>query len=128
MSKFAVVALSETLYHELTQDGTKIGVSVLCPELINTGIGRSDRNRPSHLKRDEDHQDPGRDMVEGAIRELTPTGLDPSEMANRVVDAIREGLFYILSEPGGSWRKACESRLEDVRLTRNPTLQITAAN
>jgi hypothetical protein len=49
-------------------------------------------------------------------------------MANRVVDAIREERFYILSEAGGAWRKACESRLEDVRLGRNPTFQITGAN
>ena len=35
-----------TLYLELTQMGTKIGVTALCPELISTGIGESQRNRP----------------------------------------------------------------------------------
>ena len=42
-------------------------------------------------------------------------------MADRVVDAIRENRFYILSEEGGSWRDACNRRLEDIRLGRNPS-------
>jgi len=128
MSKHAVVSLSETLYLELQQEGAPIGVSVLCPELINTGIGRSERNRPHHLKRGDLPADPGRDLVEGAIRELVTTGLDPSVMADRVVDAIREDRFYILSEEGGSWHQACLTRLEDIRKGRNPTPQITGGN
>jgi NAD(P)-dependent dehydrogenase (short-subunit alcohol dehydrogenase family) len=128
MSKHAVVALSESLYHELSAEEAPVGVSILCPELINTGIGRSDRNRPAHLKREEGDENPARQLVEGAIRELVPTGLNPSEMADRVVNAIREDRFYILSKEGGTWRKACETRLEDVRLGRNPTLQISGGN
>ena len=127
MSKHAVMALSESLYHEMVQAETQVGVSVLCPELIHTAIARSERNRPHHLKRD-DRVDPQREVVEGAIRELIHTGLDPSVMADRVVDAMRENRFYILSEEGGSWRQACEERLEDIRLQRNPTLSITANN
>ena len=128
MSKHAVLALSESLYHELAQEEAAVGVSVLCPELINTGIGRSERNRPHHLKRDETGAEPGREAVEGALRELITTGLDPSEMAERVVEAIREDRFYILSEKGGNWRQACEQRLEDIRLARNPVLHITGVN
>lgn len=55
------------------------------------------------------------------IRQVIPTGLDPKVMADRVVDAIRENRFYILSEEGGSWRDACNRRLEDIRLGRNPS-------
>ena len=36
-------------------------------------------------------------------------------MAERVVNAIRENRFYILSEAGGTWRRACEARLENIR-------------
>lgn len=128
MSKHAVVALSETLYLELEAEEAPIGVTVLCPELVNTGIGRSERNRPLHLKRGELDADPGRDLIESAIRELLPTGLQPRVMAERVVQAIRDDRFYILSEEGGSWRRACETRLDDIRLGRNPTMQIPAGN
>ena len=42
-------------------------------------------------------------------------------MAERVVAAIHEGQLYVLSEEGGVWRQACDARLEDLRLARNPT-------
>ncbi len=128
MSKHAVVALSETLYLELEMEEAPIGVSVLCPEIINTGIGRSERNRPLHLKRGDVDADPERDLIETAMRDLMPTGLDPSAMADRVVEAIRHSRFYIFSEEGGSWARACATRLEDIRLGRNPTMNIAAGN
>ena len=42
--KFAVVGLSESLRLDLAADG--IGVSVLCPGVVETRIGESERNRP----------------------------------------------------------------------------------
>jgi NAD(P)-dependent dehydrogenase (short-subunit alcohol dehydrogenase family) len=120
LSKHAVLSLSETLYHELTQRGAKVGVSALCPELVATRIGEAGRNRPAHLGR-EPGASPERDMVEGAIRALTPRGAPPSLMADRVVDAIRERRFYVLAEGDDLWRKACETRLDDIRAGRNPT-------
>src|ERR1043165_3659416 len=47
MSKYAAVSLSEALEHDL--EGTKVGVSVLCPGPINTNIARGARNRPEHM-------------------------------------------------------------------------------
>ena len=43
-SKFAVVGMSEGLAAQLKPFG--IGVSVLCPGFVRTGIGESGRNRP----------------------------------------------------------------------------------
>jgi NAD(P)-dependent dehydrogenase (short-subunit alcohol dehydrogenase family) len=128
MSKHAALALSECLYHELAGQETPVGVSVLCPEIINTGIGRSERNRPPHLKREPEEVGPGGELIEGVLRETIGNGLDPSVMAERVVDGIRSGRFYLLSEEGGSWRRSCETRLEDIRLARNPTLAMLASN
>ena len=45
-SKHAVVALSETLHHELAMTAPHVKVSVLCPGWVNTRIGESGRNRP----------------------------------------------------------------------------------
>jgi NAD(P)-dependent dehydrogenase (short-subunit alcohol dehydrogenase family) len=118
MSKHAVVSLSETLYLEL-QDGP-IGVSVLCPEVISTRIGRSGRNRPPHLKRGEE-EEPTTVLVESSLAAAVDQGLDPSVMADRVVTGIHEEQLYILSEEGGAWRDVCNARLDDIRLARNPT-------
>jgi short-subunit dehydrogenase len=120
MSKHAVLAYSECLYHELAMKGGKIGVSVLCPELIATRIGESERNRPTDLDgADTRPSSPERQLVEKAIREGTAAGLSPSLMADRVVVAIREQRFYILADD--AWRDCCNTRLDDIREGRNPT-------
>ncbi|MGW3471709.1 SDR family NAD(P)-dependent oxidoreductase [Saccharopolyspora sp. NPDC000995] len=46
VSKFGVVALTETLAAELEQDGSKVGATVLCPSTVLTNVGSSTRNRP----------------------------------------------------------------------------------
>jgi hypothetical protein len=43
-------------------------------------------------------------------------------MAGRVVEAIRAKRFYILAEDG--WRDSCNTRLDDIRAGRNPTLAV----
>ncbi len=50
VAKHGVVSLSETLYYELAQRGTQVGVSVLCPGFVNTDIMTGDRNRPAELQ------------------------------------------------------------------------------
>jgi NAD(P)-dependent dehydrogenase (short-subunit alcohol dehydrogenase family) len=37
-AKHAIVALSESLYHELAMIGAPVGVSVLCPGMVRTRI------------------------------------------------------------------------------------------
>jgi NAD(P)-dependent dehydrogenase (short-subunit alcohol dehydrogenase family) len=123
-SKHAVLALSETLYLELRGRGAPIGVSALCPEAVATGIAHSERVRPPHLRRKAGEADaPEFALVEGAIRQAIARGLSPEAIAARTVRAIREDRFYILpdDEP---WLAACRSRLEDIRLGRNPTLAV----
>jgi NAD(P)-dependent dehydrogenase (short-subunit alcohol dehydrogenase family) len=48
-SKHAVVAITECLHHELRGQNAPIGVSVLCPAFVDTGISNSERNRPAEL-------------------------------------------------------------------------------
>jgi short-subunit dehydrogenase len=120
MSKHAVLAYSECLYHELAMKGGKVGVSVLCPELIATKIAEGGRNRPQDLAAgDTGSVSPERELVEKAIREGTASGLPPSAMAERVVRAIQEDRFYILAED--AWRDCCNTRMDDIRAGRNPT-------
>jgi NAD(P)-dependent dehydrogenase (short-subunit alcohol dehydrogenase family) len=120
MTKHAVLALSESLYHELSFHAPNIGVSVLCPEAINTGIGNSERNRPANYSSAGDIVETDeRAMVSQALSDSTAAGIGPDVMAQRVLDAIVENRFYILSDE--AWRTAANIRLDDVREGRNPT-------
>src|SRR4051795_3514185 len=50
VTKHAVVSLSETLYHDLRERNSRVGVSVLCPAYVPTGIADSERNRPAGIE------------------------------------------------------------------------------
>jgi len=120
MTKHAVLAVSESLYHELAFHVPNVKVSVLCPEAINTGIAAAERNRPEQYRRDGDIVESGeRSLVMGALADSVAAGIGPEVMAQRVLEAIRQGQFYILSED--AWRQAAHTRLDDIRAGRNPT-------
>jgi NAD(P)-dependent dehydrogenase (short-subunit alcohol dehydrogenase family) len=88
MSKYAVMSLSEALEHEL--EGSKVGVSVLCPGPIATNIARGARNRPEHMGGPQVRAGDERVLAE----RLAKTGIDPKIVGERVVDAIRTKTFY----------------------------------
>lgn len=88
-TKHAVVGLSEVLYQELS--GTGVGVSVLCPGLIDTKIFESERNRPA----DGGPTDYGA-IGAGARKSIAETGHSPKDVALKVVEAIREERMHIL--------------------------------
>jgi len=86
-TKFAVVGLSEALLLEVAHEG--VGVSVLCPGLVNTNlITQSFAVRPDALDSGIDHQQPAPDVA---------SGIDPRAVGEQVVDAVREGGFYIIT-------------------------------
>ena len=49
VSKFAAMAATECLAHDLASVGAPIKVSAVCPGLVDTAISRSRRNRPAAL-------------------------------------------------------------------------------
>jgi NAD(P)-dependent dehydrogenase (short-subunit alcohol dehydrogenase family) len=108
-SKFGVVALSETLSHELRMAGSKIGVSVLCPGLVKTQILEADRNRPAGRLSD-DALPVG--MTREVMRTVMAMGIPAEKVADDVFDAIREQRFYILPHP--EFRATVEKRAETI--------------
>jgi NAD(P)-dependent dehydrogenase (short-subunit alcohol dehydrogenase family) len=94
-SKFAVVAISETLAAELS--GTDVGVSVLCPGFVRTNIFTSQRNRPAHLRNDAPKVEAR--ATNRRLLEQQPDAMDPAAVADRVADAVRAGTFWILTHP-----------------------------
>ncbi len=97
VSKFGVVALSETLHHELAMEGSEIRVSVLCPGWVNTRIADADRNHPAGPERRT--ANPQFEAMRDVVRGLLSKGLAPATVAERVVEAIREEYLYILTHP-----------------------------
>ena len=120
MTKHAVLAMSESLYHELSFHAPKVKVSVLCPEAINTGISNSERNRPEVYSGDGNIvETEERLMVSQALNDSVSAGIGPEVMAQRVLEGIIEERFYLFSDE--AWRRAANVRLDDVREARNPT-------
>ncbi len=90
-SKFAVVGLSETMRIDLKNDG--IGVSVLCPGVVETGIGSSERNRP-----DEYGGKQGVAMNQtGDSVGIEMDVMTPAAIGEIVLHAIQNDQFYILT-------------------------------
>jgi NAD(P)-dependent dehydrogenase (short-subunit alcohol dehydrogenase family) len=97
-TKFAVVAMSEGLAAQLQPHG--IGVSVLCPEFVRTRIGESGRNRPTRYGGTPplDPASPAAQMVAEIARRLE-AGIDPADVAARVLAAMRNGELYVFTHP-----------------------------
>jgi NAD(P)-dependent dehydrogenase (short-subunit alcohol dehydrogenase family) len=98
-SKFGVVGLSETLHHEVAAaSGGKIKVSVLCPALTATNILDAGRNHPSGPQAGPPEGTPERAMWE-MMKSYFASGMQPSETASLVFDAIVNERFYVLTHP-----------------------------
>ncbi len=123
-TKHAVVALSESLHHELALTGAKLKVSVLCPAVVNTRIGESERNRPAELRDVGASQagSPQMEVMEQAFRQLLATGLSPEQVAEAVFQAVRDESFYIVTHP--ETKDRVRARMTDIEEGRNPTLVV----
>jgi NAD(P)-dependent dehydrogenase (short-subunit alcohol dehydrogenase family) len=118
-SKHAVVAISETLHHELTLMAPHVKVSVLCPGWVNTRIGESDRNRPADLAVEPAAQE---SVMRSALTGFLANGLDPAAVADRVHDAVRTDRFWVLTHDNeDSWMAAVRKRGRSVEEGTNPS-------
>ena len=112
VSKHAVVALSETLHHELALSGARVGVTVLCPGFVNTRIVDADRNRPANLTAPMGTEDDVA-LTEGlraVARDAMGRQTNPSEVAGLVVDAILQRRFYCYTDDAFSGAVAARHR------------------
>jgi NAD(P)-dependent dehydrogenase (short-subunit alcohol dehydrogenase family) len=93
-SKFAVRGMTESLRWTLAPVG--IGVSLLCPGLVNTQIHHSVDIRPAALSQDTGQQDP---TFMTRLAELQLVGMDPVEVAEKVLLGIRNNDLFIFPHP-----------------------------
>ncbi|MCW8305454.1 SDR family oxidoreductase [Acidiphilium sp. PA] len=119
VSKHGVVTLSETLFHDLRITGSTLGVTVLCPAFVDTGIKDAGRNRPADLTNPTPATESQRLAEEQTRKAVTSGRLSAADVAARTFAAIEAEQFYCLTHPRilGS----VELRLADILAQRNPT-------
>lgn len=96
VSKYGVVSLSEGLRVELAPRG--IGVSVLCPGLINTNIADSHRNVPGRFTGEMPPLSLGANAALGRLKELLAEGIDPLYVGELVREGIENDWPYIFTD------------------------------
>lgn len=87
-TKYGVVGVSESLWHDLRAEGAPIGVSVLCPGVVATEF---------HAHSRELH--PGGPVADIPDSAPSVVALSPAAVATHVVDAIRGDRFWVLTHP-----------------------------
>jgi len=126
ITKHAVLALTEVLAADLAKRDAPIGVTALCPGIIATNLFRGSRNRPAALREDDaDAQTaraaaglpPDRDAQAGReVRErmhaTLAAGMPPAEVAAQLVNAVRAGTRYLLTDH--DWDPRIQARHESV--------------
>jgi NAD(P)-dependent dehydrogenase (short-subunit alcohol dehydrogenase family) len=108
VTKFAVVGLSETLAAELA--GTSVGISVLCPAFVRTPYAENiQRLRALHFGTPVDETP---EPATAQLATLIHGGIDPKDVARRVIRAIRDNELYIFTHP--EMRAPLEDRFRQV--------------
>jgi NAD(P)-dependent dehydrogenase (short-subunit alcohol dehydrogenase family) len=112
-SKFAVVNMSEGLAMQLAPLG--IGVTVLCPGYVQSRIWDAGRNRQQRYGA-APAPSPGSPEAKlaAALFDLNKTGLDPLDVAERTVTAIRQNELYVFTHTGPQWRSELEQRFNAI--------------
>ena len=88
VTKAAVVALSETLHAELSQDG--VGVTVLCPTFFRTNIGKNARGTDATLS----------SIVE---KRMDESKVQAGDVARIALDAAQKNVLYVVPQADGQW-------------------------
>jgi NAD(P)-dependent dehydrogenase (short-subunit alcohol dehydrogenase family) len=118
-TKHAVVALTEDLYATLTLSGLPVGVSVLCPGWVRTGIVDADRNWPGHLG-DRPPDAFGAEIMANHVRRAVDEGTTPASVADLVADSITGGRFWVFPHP--DFVEVAERRWATIGEGQNPAL------
>jgi NAD(P)-dependent dehydrogenase (short-subunit alcohol dehydrogenase family) len=99
-SKWAVVGITEGLFHMLADMKSTVGVSCLCPGWVNTSIADSVDRRPEDVAPGVQLEDSPQDEARYAfVKELVRNGLSPDFVADQVHDAVLAKQFWILTHP-----------------------------
>jgi NAD(P)-dependent dehydrogenase (short-subunit alcohol dehydrogenase family) len=97
LTKYGVVALTETLSMELDRDHPKVGATVLCPGPVRSNIQTSQRNRPAALAHTGLHD---MTLVESTTGVMGRSRVvEPRDVGRLIVDCVRERRLYAITHP-----------------------------
>ena len=98
-TKAAVAMYGETLALELEGEGSRVGVSLVCPGPVRTQIGTSARNRGSDYPASPPPEGP--DIHEQAFRASIRDGdwSLPEDIAGAALEAVRAGELWAVTHP-----------------------------
>lgn len=98
-TKHAVVALSETLHHDLAGQRARVKCTVVCPAFFPSNIHQSERSRPPELASGRAKSAIDLELA-AMLRKATLSGrLSAADIAERVFEAVRDERFYVLTHP-----------------------------
>ena len=120
ISKYGVVALSETLSKEMQIMQTAVGVSVLCPAFVATGIANSDRNMPDDVRATLPKQAASSGM-QAQIEAMVAGGINTEVVGQHVLDAVRNDRFWILTHDES--KASVTARADDIVNSVNPSMR-----
>lgn len=120
VSKHAVVTLSETLWHELRATEAGVGVTVVCPGLVNTRIIEADRNRPDRYRSGDDQMTGTSEARRAAARAVYDQAMSPDELAGHVLAAVAADELYVIPDTGYDHR--LRERHEAIQERRDPVV------
>jgi NAD(P)-dependent dehydrogenase (short-subunit alcohol dehydrogenase family) len=117
ITKHAVVALSEVLYAQLRQAELPVGVSVLCPGIVNTRLFDASHTRPLE-------QTAAGEAMRAQMRQRLAQAIPPAQVADVLMDAIRTQQFYVLTDH--NWDDRIRARSEAVLDRATPNVSVRA--
>jgi NAD(P)-dependent dehydrogenase (short-subunit alcohol dehydrogenase family) len=120
-TKCAVTCLTECLAAQLEHQQAQVRAAVFYPSgkgLLDTGLWTSDRNRPPELARERPRTTPPMTVAKLKEKGIPVQPLD--ELADLVVDGIREGRFIIIMDMDRS-EQTLRSRVDKIVRFENPT-------
>ena len=127
-TKAAITTMTECLWGQLQETGSKVGASLLYPStrtpgLLKTGIWRPGANRPDRYDRPGAPPKIGRDSLAMYQQRMDAVGLPVvfaplSEVADICFEGIRDGVFWITAPS--------EDQRSKIRARANSQIEMTA--
>jgi NAD(P)-dependent dehydrogenase (short-subunit alcohol dehydrogenase family) len=109
--KHAILAMTEVLNADLAAAGANVAATGLCPGIIATNLFHGSRNRQADLSNDDGMSASGSDLRDH-MHSVLSKGMPPSEVADKVVTAVREKQPYLLTDH--EWDSRIVSRHEAI--------------
>lgn len=116
-SKSAVHSITETLKYELDSIKAPIGVSFVAPGPVKTAIMKPDNQEVTD--KDSDTGSAMRAQMSSALDQI---GMEPSEVATMIFNAIQQKQFWVFPHP--TMMEGLAARSDDILSLTNPEYQV----